>query len=174
MLLHHYDRSTIHDEAPRWPYYLALALAASLLTLFLFVSPALAAPDPASAPPPGQTLLSGVPVWALAVGALVPLVTYVVNRLTLSEPVAASVLLVATTVAGALTQLVDAGSVGFDANTLKYVLSATGAALLAHHAVWKPGGVNSALGRHDAMIRRHSGASRKPRPEAGTTHAHRS
>lgn len=129
----------------RRPIVLGLIWVVSFVVLLLFNPIAAFASD---AVPSGTTAL-GLSLWGLGVGALVPLVTYVLNRVVPSEPIRAVVLLVAATAAGALTQLVDAGSVGFDTATLRYVISAIVAALAAHHFLWKPGLVNVALGHPD-------------------------
>lgn len=147
------DVLRLHDRPLRWWEYL-IVLAPLVMLIFLLSSSGAYA-DAADAPPPGSTVALGLPIWSIAVGALVPLVTYVLNRLSATEPIATFVLLFTTTVAGALTQLVDAGSVGFDANTLKYVLTAVAAALAAHHMAWKPGAVNVALGKHAPVPKRH-------------------
>jgi hypothetical protein len=117
-----------------------------LVPLLLLASPAAALAD--DSVPSGTTAI-GLSLWALGVGALVPLATYVLNRAVPTEPIRATVLLVVAAIAGALTQLVDAGSIGFDTATLRYVISAVVAALAAHHLLWKPGLVNVALGHPD-------------------------
>jgi hypothetical protein len=116
--------------------------------LVMLASPAAAFAEPDSVPV-GQTALGGFSLWALGVGALVPLVTYVLNRYVPTEPIRATVLLVVAAIAGALTQLINAGSIGFDTATLRYVISAVLAALAAHHLLWRPGRVNAALGHPD-------------------------
>jgi hypothetical protein len=91
--------------------------------LVMLASPAAAFAEPDSVPV-GQTALGGFSLWALGVGALVPLATYVLNRYVPTEPIRATVLLVVAAIAGALTQLINAGSIGFDTATLRYVISA--------------------------------------------------
>jgi hypothetical protein len=126
-------------------------MSRKLLILFvplsLLLMPAAAFAESDSVPV-GQTAL-GFSLWALGVGALVPLVTYVLNRYVPTEPIRATVLLVVAAIAGALTQLINAGSIGFDTATLRYVISAVLAALAAHHLLWRPGRVNAALGHPD-------------------------
>lgn len=127
-------------------YLRALATPVALLALIYLAAPTLAL-GASDAPPPGETVLN-LPLWSLGVGFLVPLATYVVNNrvLGLDEPAKAFVVLVATAVAGALTQLVDAGAVGFDSSTLKYVLASVAGALAGHHLLWKSSATNTALG----------------------------
>jgi MFS family permease len=117
------------------------------IPLVMLLAPAAALAD-SDHVPIGQTAL-GLSLWALGVGALVPLATYVLNRFVPNEPARAAVLLVVAAIAGALTQLINAGSIGFDTATLRYVLSAVIAALAAHHLLWRPGLVNVALGHPD-------------------------
>lgn len=101
------------------------------------------------APPPSPTLvLPTDQLWALAVGLLVPLVTYVLNYVGpwVSEPVKAGVLVIAAAVAGGLAQAITAGDVGFNTTTLQFVLTAVLSALSAHRILWKPSGVSAKLG----------------------------
>lgn len=121
--------------------YLGLMLIAMLLL------PVTALAD--SAPPPQHTLaLASTQVWVLAVGALVPIVTYVLNHVApwTSEPVKAFVLVVAAAVAGGVTQAINAGNVGFNDSTFQLVLTSIIAALAAHGFLWKPSGVSTRLG----------------------------
>lgn len=123
-----------------------ISMALALLFLLLFVAPTYALAD-SGAPPAGEVVL-GIPIWPVLTAGIALLVTYLVNHFAFwgSEPAKAIFMLVGAAANGALTQLVDAGTVGFDSNTLKYVLGAVVGALLLHFGVYKPGGVNVALG----------------------------
>lgn len=84
----------------------------------------------------------------LAIGALVPLVTYVLNHYApwADEKVKTVVLVVVAAVAGGLYQALEVGDLGLNAKTLSYVLSAVFAAALAHNWIYRPGTINTALG----------------------------
>lgn len=98
--------------------------------------------------PAGTLVFSNPQTWALLIGALVPLVTYVVNHVGpwMSEPVKAFVVVLASGVAGGLYQAIATSSFGWNASTLQMVLTAIFAALAAHHMLWKPAGVSTILG----------------------------
>jgi hypothetical protein len=119
------------------------ALALGIVVFLLDAAPSLAATSQST---PGQVIKPNL--WAFGVGFLVPVVVYVLNHVGpwLTEPVKTTVMLIVTTIAGALTELIDKGSVGFDSRTLNFVVTAVIAAVIAHHGVWKPGQVNTALG----------------------------
>lgn len=118
-----------------------------LTGLILFALPAAAfaqdAPDPSS-----TLVLPTDQLWTLAVGALVPLVTYGLNYIGpwVSEPVKAFIVVLASAVAGGVTQAITAGDVGFNTVTLQFVLTAVIAALSAHKLLWRPSGVSAKLG----------------------------
>lgn len=120
------------------------ALSAAILTIPLLV-PALALAQEASDQVPDPFRLQ---LWSLLAGALVPLVAYVLNYVApwTSEKVKTFVFGVAATIAGALVELVQLGSVGFDEQTLRFVLSAVISALFAHGLLWKPSTVAVSLG----------------------------
>jgi hypothetical protein len=128
----------------------ALLTAAIALTAVLWM---IIAPDLASAadtaPDPNSTLaLPSVQLWTLAIGALVPLVTYVVNHFApwASEPVKAAVVVVASAVAGGIYQAIEAGQVGFNGTTAQFILTAVIGALAAHKLLWAPAGISTRLG----------------------------
>lgn len=85
---------------------------------------------------------------ALLIGALVPLVTYVLNHHApwASEHVKAVVLVIVSAVASGLYQSAEIGGVGLNAGTLQIVGGAVFAALSAHHLLWKPSGIAPRLG----------------------------
>ncbi len=86
--------------------------------------------------------------WALIIGALVPLGTYVVNHVGpwVSEPAKAFVLVLVAAVAGGLYTALATSSFGWNSATLQMVLTAVAASLAAHHALWKPSTVSTRLG----------------------------
>jgi hypothetical protein len=87
-------------------------------------------------------------VWALLAGAIVPLGGYLLNYVGpwVSEPVKGVVQVLLAAVAGALVELIDQGSVGFDMETLEFVLSAVIASLSAHLGLWRPSTISTKMG----------------------------
>jgi hypothetical protein len=118
-----------------------------LAVLALLVMPATALADVANHEST-KLVLPADQIWTLAIGGLVPLVTYVLNHAApwTSEAVKAAVLVVASAVAGALYKALANGDIGFNAPTLQYVLTAVVAALVAHHWLWKPSTISTRLG----------------------------
>jgi len=110
-----------------------------VLVLMTFPTTALAAGG-SSDNPPDQ-------IWALIVGTLVPLVTYIINKFApwTKESVKATVLLIASAVVGGLAQAITSGDVGFNKKTLSFITAAIFAAFSAHHGVWKPSGISRHL-----------------------------
>jgi hypothetical protein len=86
--------------------------------------------------------------WALMIGALVPLVTYVVNHIGpwVSEPVKATVTVLTSAVAGALYTALATTSFGWNSATLQMVLTTVISTLGAHQFLWKPSGISARLG----------------------------
>lgn len=124
---------------------------ATILGLILFAVLALPAVALAidSVPPPQPTLaLPTVQLWAVVIGALVPIATYILNHFApwASEPVKALVLVAVSAAAGALYQLLDTGDLALDVRTLEVVGTAVVAALLAHHGLYKPATISTRLG----------------------------
>lgn len=119
------------------------ALVGVALLMVMLAAPAFAQGDPSAA---GNGL--ELRLWSLLAGALVPLGGYLLNYLApwVSEPVKALVQVALAAAAGAVVELVDLGSVGFDLVTLEYVLTAVVAALAAHAGLWRPGGISTAFG----------------------------
>lgn len=115
--------------------------------LFGFGLTGVAAAASVPSPQPGLAVDS-VQFWTLAIGSLVPLVTYLINHYGphVDEKVKAAVLVVVAAVAGALYPLIQSGDWAFDTKHLELVGSAVLAALVAHHTLWKPSGISTALG----------------------------
>jgi hypothetical protein len=90
--------------------------------------------------------------WVLVIGAIVPLVTYVLNNVGpwVSETLKAGVLVVVSAAAGALYTAIGTDSFGWNEPTFQLVLSAVVGALMAHHWLWKPAKVNEKLGAVEA------------------------
>lgn len=108
---------------------------------------------------PRPLLVDNHQLWALLIGSLVPLVTYVLNSLHhLGEPVKAFVLLLASAFAAALYTALSTNVIGFNAATLELVVTGVVGALGAHHLLWKPSGVSDLL---RARPRRAARRSRK-------------
>lgn len=129
-----------------WKTVLAVLALTVAMLLGAMAAVALAA-DPAPAPAP-TLLLPTEQIWAFAAGGLVPLLTYVINHWApwVSEPVKAFVFVLGAAVAGGITQAIDVGNVGFNDQTLQFVLSAIFAAVVAHAGIYTRGGINTRLG----------------------------
>lgn len=93
-------------------------------------------------------LLGNTQVWVLLIGSLVPLVSYLLNRVApwVDETVKAIVQVVVAAVAAGLFTALDTSVFGWNATTLQLVLSGVVAALAAHNWLWKPAKVNVKLG----------------------------
>lgn len=135
---------------------LSLARTRAHAILFLIASamfavllaPALAGAATSAAPPlPSHELLTSTQFYAAVIGALVPGVTYVLNHYApwCSDAVKAIVLAVVAAGAGAAAQLLDAGALALDTNTLQVVGTAVALAFLAHAGFWKPSGLAALL-----------------------------
>lgn len=116
-------------------------LAAAYLLLVAVASAATVHSNPSLA-------LQSKQVWTLVIGALVPLATYVLNYLGpwASEKVKAAVLVIVAAIAGGLYTALATSSFGFNSATLQMVITSVIAALAAHHTLWKPAGISTALG----------------------------
>lgn len=128
------------------PRRLPLVVLVSLLTLLYLAPFALA---DSGAPPSGPFLLFGtIPVWTAVAGFVSVGASYVVNHFAFwgSEQAKALFLLIATTVAGALTQLIQLGTVSWNSYTLDYVLGTLLFALALHYGILKPSSINTLLG----------------------------
>lgn len=127
---------------------LLIALAALAGVLWLIILPDLASAA-GTAPDPNSTLaLPSDQLWTLAIGALVPLVTYVLNHYApwASEPIKAAVVVLASAVAGGVYQAIEAGQVGFNGTTAQFIITAIIGALAAHKLLWVPSTVAQRLG----------------------------
>jgi hypothetical protein len=111
----------------------------ALLCLMLIPALALAA----------GTVLTPVPqVWVILLGALTPLVTYVLNHFApwVTEPIKATVLAVVAGVVACIYTAIETSIFGFNNATLQLVLSAIVAAFGAHLLIWSPSGIAAKLG----------------------------
>jgi hypothetical protein len=119
-------------------FLLRIALLA-LLSLLLIPALALAA----------GTVLTPVPqVWVVLLGALTPLVVYVLNHFApwVTEPIKATVLAIVAGAVAAVYTAIETSIFGFNDATLQLVLSAIVAAFGAHLLVWKPSEIAAKLG----------------------------
>lgn len=94
-------------------------------------------------------LLSTPQLWALVIGAIVPLGGYVLNAklpFVVSEPVKAIVQVLLVTIATALYTALETHVFGFNASTLELVVTGVVGLLGAHNFLWKPAKVNAILG----------------------------
>ncbi len=98
--------------------------------------------------PDPNLLLPGVQFWALLIGAIVPLATYALNHAApwANEKIKALVLVAASALAGALFQLLYAGNLELDLETLQVVLSSVVGALAAHVGLYRPANINAVFG----------------------------
>jgi hypothetical protein len=103
---------------------------------------------PALALAAGTVLAPVSQVWVVLLGALVPLVTYVINHAApwISEPAKAIVLAVAAAIVAALYTAIETSVFGFNSATFQLVLTAIVAAFGSHLLVWKPSGISVKLG----------------------------
>lgn len=116
-----------------------------VLIYFFSAPPAWAADAP---PLPHTQLLPDTQFWAAVIGALSPLVAYVLNYLGphVKEPVKTAVVGAVAVIAGALTQLLEAGELNWDIRTAQVVLTALFTAFVSHQVAWKPSGIARKLG----------------------------
>ena len=111
---------------------------------------------PALALAAGTTLVPVPQIWVFVLGALTPLVTYVLNHFApwVTEPVKAAVLAVVASGIAVLYTAIETGVAGFNSATLQLVVTALIAAFGSHYIVWKPSEVSVKLG----------GGSNAPKP----------
>jgi hypothetical protein len=87
---------------------------------------------------------------SILIGALVPLIGYSFNKFKpyqgLPEALKAFVHVVAIAVATGIYTAADQGNLGWNRTTEGNIVAGVVAALYAHNYLWKPGGVNTALG----------------------------
>lgn len=121
-----------------------LLLLVSAFVTFLAL-PAIAAASVQNSP---TLVLPSTQVWAIVIGALVPLVTYGLNYVGkwVSEPVKAAVLAVASAAASALYTALATSVIGWNTSTLQLILTGVVGAFASHNLVWKPSGVSALLG----------------------------
>lgn len=89
-----------------------------------------------------------VQTWALILGAITPLATYVINYHApwISEHVKGTVLVIVSGVVGAVWTAIQTHIFGFNDATVQLVLTAILGAFGAHALVYKPAGWNVRLG----------------------------
>jgi hypothetical protein len=118
----------------------------AFVVLFLLLVPAFARAAGAAVAP--TQVLSQSQLWTAVIGALVPLVTYVLNHYApwANETVKGIVLLVVAAVAGGLYTALGTSVFGFNDQTLQLVATSVFAAFAAHGLIWKPTGVAASLG----------------------------
>lgn len=117
------------------------------LMALVLVVPEVAFAEAGEQPAP-TLLLPSTQIWTLVAGALVPLGGYVLNYLgpIVNEKAKALVQVLLAAVSGGFVQAITVGDVGFNDVTLQFVLSAVITALFAHGFLWRPSGINVALG----------------------------
>lgn len=101
-----------------------------------------------AAVPQTALALPAAQVWTLFIGGLSPLVTYLMNHYAawVDEKVKAVVFTLVAAISGGLYQALTVGAVGFNGKTAEYVLTAIVGAVGAHHGIYKPGQISTALG----------------------------
>lgn len=95
------------------------------------------------------TTVDNTAVYAALVGSLVPIATYFLNHrlpFIVSEPAKAFVLVLVSAAGGALTKLLDEGSLTWSTNTLSVVGVAVLFAFLAHAGFYRPSTISKKLG----------------------------
>lgn len=119
----------------------AHAFIAAILILLLVPAFALAAAG-------GVGFVPSVQTWALILGAITPLFTYILNHYApwISEAAKAIALAVVSGVVGALWAAIETGVFGWNDATVQLVLTAILGAFGAHALIFKPAGINSKLG----------------------------
>lgn len=126
----------------------SLAGLATATALFFF-SLAHAAYAASDVPPPNNELnLPSVQFWAMVLGAVSPLVAYVLNHYApwVSERIKAIVQVGLAAAAAAIYQAISTDGFAFDAEHLQVVGSAIIAALLAHKLLYAPSTISDKLG----------------------------
>lgn len=122
-------------------------LAGMLLGLFLLlILPVYALASTATSAP--TLVFPWQQVWPVVIGAIVPLVTYVLNHVGpwLTEPIKAAVLVLVAAVVTALYTALATNVIGLNDATLQLILTGVFSSLAAHHLLWKPAGIALALG----------------------------
>jgi hypothetical protein len=120
-----------------------LPRAAVIAILVLLALPALAL-----AAGHGVGFVPSVQTWALILGAIVPLFTYVLNHFApwISEAVKATILAVTAAVVGAVWTAIETSQFGWNDATVQLILTAVLGAFGAHALLWKPSGISTKLG----------------------------
>jgi len=95
-----------------------------------------------------EVLLPTTQIVVMAIGALVPLVTYILNHYApwVDEKVKGVVLVLVAAASAGLYQAVEANNFGFNNTTLQLVMSAIFTALLAHNWFYTKSTISTALG----------------------------
>lgn len=116
------------------------------LALLLLAAPALGADGVPS--PNNELLLSHDQFWTAVLGAIVPGFMYVANHFApwCSDRVKAVATLLVSAAVGALFQLLDAGDLDLDTETLEVVLTTVFFTFASHIGFWRPSGLNDRLG----------------------------
>ncbi len=119
----------------------ARVAALALLALLLLPAFALAAAG-------GVGFVPSVQTWALILGAVTPLFTYVLNHYApwIGEATKALVLAVVSGVVGAIWAAIETKVFGWNDATVQLVLTAILGAFGVHALVWKPSGISAKLG----------------------------
>ena len=122
------------------------AIAILRLTLDLVTATALGSGDVPSEQP--QFALSTDQLYAALIGALTPLVGYVLNYFApwVTDKTKGLVQIGLVTFTGALYAVLESGTDLFSEQTLQLVMTAFFAAFIAHTAAWKPTHLSTTLG----------------------------
>ena len=120
-----------------------LLRAALLAVLVLLLLPAFAL-----AATSGVGFAPSVQTWALILGAVTPLFTYVLNHFApwVGEATKAIVLTVVSGVVGAVWAAIETNVFGWNDATVQLVLTAILGAFGAHALVYRPSGIHAKLG----------------------------
>jgi hypothetical protein len=99
--------------------------------------------------PDDELILSSDQFYAVLIGAIVPIGTYVLNNRVLgilSEPVKGAIMAGVAALAGVLYQLLETGGLSLDTETLQMVFFAVVGAVMAHTQFYIRAGWNTKLG----------------------------
>lgn len=118
-----------------------------LCLVFLLVLPAFAFADGDPPPLPDSQVLPYDQFYALVLGAVVPLITYLLNHYGAwtTEPVKSVVTLLVSAAVGAAYRLLDAGELNFDTQDLQVIATTVVGTFAAHVAFYKPAEISAKL-----------------------------
>lgn len=128
------------------------AIPLAVVVLLVFAATAFAGEGTHDAP---FQALPQSQLWCVVIGALTPIVAYVLNsafakRMTagIPEPVLSMTHVAVAAIGAAIYTMAETNTFGWNTMTLQLLLSAVATAFAAHGLVWKPSGVQARLAKH--------------------------